>query len=210
MTEFTDLVAGYRRFRSERWQAERRRWEVLAEGQSPRVMVIACCDSRVDPSQIFDASPGEIFEVRNVANLVPPYEIGGGRHGVSAALEFAVTQLEVSEIVVMGHGACGGVHAAMTQQFQAAPTGAGGLIAHWIDLLDDARERVTAAHGTGPEAIRELEHETVRVSIANLRSFPFVEEREAAGRLVLHGAWFAIAEGELHVMDRLTGRFAPA
>ncbi len=209
MTVFTDLVAGYGRFREQGWAEERERWAKLAEGQSPKVMVIACSDSRTDPATVFDTSPGEIFVVRNVANLVPPFETGGGRHGVSAALEFAVTQLKVEEIVVMGHGSCGGVHAALTQRFAAADPGAGGFIAHWIDLLDDARQRVTDEHGKGEDAVHALELETVRVSLANLRTFPFVQEAEAAGRLTLHGAWFAIREGVLWVMGD-DGAFAPA
>ncbi|RHW16513.1 carbonic anhydrase [Sphingomonas gilva] len=210
MTDFSDLIAGYHRFRQDRWQAERDRWARLSEGQSPRVMVIACSDSRVDPTQIFDASPGEIFVVRNIANLVPPFELGGGRHGVSAALEFAVTQLEVPEVVVMGHGSCGGVHAALSRRFEGAAPGEGGFIAHWIDLLDEARDRIVAEHGDGPEAARALEFETVKVSIANLRTFPCIPEREAAGKLTIHGAWFGIAGGELHLLDSATGEFAPA
>lgn len=209
MTTFSDLVRGYHRFRDTDWTRQRARWTELAEGQSPKVMVIACSDSRVDPTAIFDAAPGEMFVVRNIANLVPPFEVGGGRHGVSAALEFAVTQLEVPEIVVMGHGSCGGVHAALTQRFDGAEPGAGGFIAHWIDLLDEARDRIVAEHGEGPAAIRALELETVRVSIANLRSFPPIAEREAAGRLKIHGAYFAIADGVLHVMQP-DGSFAAA
>ena len=180
MADFTALLTGYQRFRREGWSRERDRWADLSEGQSPQVMVIACSDSRVDPAQIFDTSPGEIFVVRNIANLVPPFELGGGRHGVSAALEFAVTQLEVGEVVVMGHGSCGGVAAAMTQHFAGCAPGAGGFIDHWVDMLDEARERIIAEHGTGPDAVRELELETVRVSIANLRTFPCIPEREAA------------------------------
>ena len=209
MTGFAELIHGYQRFRDQEWAAERARWQTLSAGQSPKVMVIACSDSRVDPAQVFDTSPGEIFVVRNVANLVPPFEAGGGRHGVSAALEFAVTQLEVEEIVVMGHGACGGVHAAISQRFKGAEPGNGGFIAHWIDLLDEARERVVAEFGNGPEAIHALELETVRVSIANLRTFPFVPVRERAGMLTIHGAYFAISDGALHVMGE-SGDFAPA
>tara|TARA_Y100000815_G_scaffold37228_1_gene30764 strand:+ start:292 stop:921 length:630 start_codon:yes stop_codon:yes gene_type:complete len=209
MTDFADLIAGYHRFRETGWKRERSRWEDLVGGQSPKVMVIACSDSRVDPAQIFDTTAGEIFVVRNVANLVPPFEQGGGRHGVSAALEFAVTQLEVEEIVIMGHGKCGGVHAALTQAFDGAEPGAGGFIDHWVDLLDEARERVIAEYGEGPEATRALELETVRVSIANLRTFPFIPARENAGKLRLQGAYFAIADGVLHVMDD-DGEFAPA
>lgn len=207
--DFAELIEGYHHFRTTDWERQRDRWASLRDGQSPKVMVIACSDSRVDPSQIFDTSPGEIFVVRNVANLVPPFEGDGGRHGVSAALEFAVTQLEVSEVVVMGHGMCGGVHASLTKRFDGAQPGEGGFIAHWVDLLDEARDRVVHEHGTGEAAIRALEMETVRVSIANLRSFPFVEERLADGRLKLKGAYFAISDGILHVMDK-AGNFAPA
>lgn len=209
MTDFTDLLDGYQRFRTSEYRRHRERWDELSEGQNPRVMVIACSDSRVDPAQIFDTVPGEIFVVRNVANLVPPFESGGGRHGVSAALEFAVTQLEVPEIVVLGHGKCGGVHAALSRRFAGAPAGQGGFIAHWVDMLDEARDRIVGEYGEGPEAIRALELETVRVSIANLRTFPCIPEREAAGKLRIHGAYFAIADGVLHVMDE-EGQFAPA
>ncbi|WP_084580873.1 carbonic anhydrase [Sphingomonas azotifigens] len=209
MAGFDALLSGYRRFRTEGWSTQRARWAELSEGQSPKVMVIACSDSRVDPAQIFDTSPGEIFVVRNVANLVPPFETGGGRHGVSAALEFAVTQLEVPEIVVMGHGACGGAHAALTQRFADAEQGEGGFIAHWVDMLDEARDKVRAEHGDGPEAVRAMEQETVRVSMRNLRTFPFVAEREAAGKLTIHGAYFAIADGVLHVLGD-DGSFAAA
>lgn len=209
MTDFSDLLTGYQRFRSEEYRRQRERWTELSQGQSPKVMVIACSDSRVDPAQIFDTSPGEIFVVRNVANLVPPCEVDNARHGVSAALEFAVTQLEVSEIVVMGHGACGGVHAALTRRFAGKRPGEGGFIAHWVDMLDDARDRIVAQHGTGPEAVHALELETVRVSLANLRTFPCVRKREAAGTLALHGAYFAIGDGVLHVADD-NGAFAPA
>ncbi len=212
MSEFDRLLAGYRRFRQAGWAAERARWAELAEGQSPGTMVIACSDSRVDPTLIFDTSPGEMFVVRNVAALVPPFEADGGRHGVSAALEFAVTQLEVAEVIVMGHGRCGGIAAALSRRFDGAPPGAGGFIAHWIDLLDEARDRIEAAcAGEGPEATAHaLEQEAVRASLANLRTFPFIPEREAAGTLRLRGAWFAIGTGVLEVLDEPTGRFAPA
>src|SRR5687768_6184843 len=202
MKGFGYLLDGYRRFRANQFQTERDRWQQLAEGQEPRAVVIACSDSRADPATIFDTDPGEMFVVRNVANLVPPFETGGGRHGVSAAVEFAVTQLEVPEIVVMGHGQCGGVNAALSRCFAGAAPGEGGFIAHWIDLLDEARERIVHDHGEGSDATRELELETVRVSLANLRSFPQVSERETGGRLRLHGAYFAIEDGRLHILDQ--------
>jgi carbonic anhydrase len=211
MADFNTLIAGYRRFREQGWAAQRERWSLLAEGQSPKVMIIACSDSRVDPGQIFDANPGEMFVVRNVANLVPPYEPDRSYHGVSAALEFAVTQLQVGEIIVMGHGFCGGCAAALTGQFDEAAQGEGHFIAHWISMLSPARERVRADH---PEldraAYRAMEHEGVRISLANLRTFPWVAEREGAGLLKLHGAFFAISDGVLHVLDQESGAFGPA
>ncbi|QDX25407.1 carbonic anhydrase [Sphingomonas suaedae] len=209
MTHFNDLIDGYRRFRTADYRRQHERWAQLAEGQSPKVMVIACSDSRVEPSQIFDTLPGEIFVVRNVANLVPPFESDGGRHGVSAALEFAVTKLEVEEVVVLGHGMCGGAHAALTEMFQDSPPGDGGFVHAWVSLLDEARDRVKAKYGTGPAATREMELETVRTSIRNLRTFPFVPARETAGRLTIRGAYFAISDGVLHLMDE-DGDFRPA
>jgi carbonic anhydrase len=207
LSGITTLIEGYRRFRDSGWARERERWSKLAEGQSPRVMVIACSDSRVDPTQIFDSGPGQMFVVRNVAALVPPYETTGGHHGVSAALEFAVTQLQVEEVVVMGHGFCGGCAAALTGQFDDAAHGEGHFIADWIELLREARDKVRAQHG---EDFRAMELEGVRVSLANLRTFPWVSEREADGRLKLHGAYFAIADGVLHLLDEASGEFAPA
>jgi len=209
-TGFDALISGYHRFRETGWQQQRERWAELKEGQQPKVMVIACSDSRVDPSIIFDTSPGEVFVVRNVAALVPPFELGGLRHGVSSALEFAVTQLEVEEVVVMAHGACGGVNAALTRRFRDAPPGEGGFIARWMSMLDEARDRIVAEMGEGPEAIRALELESVRVSLANLRTFPCIPVRESAGKLRLHGAYFAISDGILHLLDESTGRFSPA
>lgn len=211
MSDFQTMIDGYRRFKTGEWSRERARWAELAEGQSPKVMVIACSDSRVDPTRIFDSSPGEMFVVRNVANLVPPMETGGGRHGVSAALEFAVTQLEVSEIVVLGHGACGGASAALNQRFKDMRPGEGGFIADWIDLLSTARDDVVAEHGCeGPAAHRAMEEAAVKVSLANLRTFPCIRSREREGKLRLHGSYFAIADGVLHVLDADTGRFNPA
>lgn len=211
MTRFADLVRGYHRFRKNGWTAQRERWAELSHGQSPKVMIIACSDSRVDPAQIFDVSPGEIFVVRNVAALVPPFETGGGYHGVSAALEFAVTQLEVEEVVVMGHGLCGGCQAALSANFAGTQPGHGGFIADWIGLLDKARETVLHSHGAeGEKALHAMEHEAVKTSLSNLRSFPFVAEREADNRLTLRGSWFAISSGKLHLLDETTGDFQPA
>jgi len=209
--DFDTLLAGYRRFRAHGWSEQRERWAELAEGQSPKVMVIACSDSRVDPSIIFDARPGEMFVVRNVANLVPPFQPDSKYHGVSAALEFAVTQLEIEELVVMGHGFCGGCAAALTRQFDKAEHGAGHFIAHWIAMLDDAAEAIRGGHpALDRPAFEAMEHEGVRLSLSNLRTFPWVAEREQAGRLKLHGAWFAVSTGKLHTLDEATGAFTPA
>jgi len=197
--DLAGLLDGYRRFREHGWKPYRERWAQLREAQTPRVMVIACSDSRVDPAQIFDVSPGEIFVVRNVAALVPPFETTPGHHGVSAALEFAVQVLEVREIVVMGHGMCGGCQAALTQSMHGAEPGRGGFVADWIALLDAARADIAVRHGTeGREAERAMEQAAVRVSLANLRTFPWVEEKEARGELVLHGAFFSIFDGVLY------------
>jgi carbonic anhydrase len=209
--ELTELLHGYRRFREHGYSQERARWAELTEGQSPRVMIIACSDSRVDPAQIFDVSPGEIFVVRNVAALVPPFETAPGHHGVSAALEFAVQFLKVREIVVMGHGMCGGCQAALTQSMLGEEPGRGGFIADWIDMLDEAREPIAERYGTtGREAERAMEQAAVKVSLANLRTFPCVQTKEARGHLVLRGAFFAIADGVLHLLDEASGDFRPA
>jgi carbonic anhydrase len=213
MADFKALIDGYRRFREKGWERERTRWSTLAEGQNPQVMVIACSDSRVDPAEIFDARPGEMFVVRNVANLVPPCEArAGGRHGVSAALEFAITQLEVGEVIVMGHEMCGGCAAALTGRFDAAGHGEGHFIADWIEMLGAAREKVRAESGgeIDEDAFRAMELEGVKVSLGNLRSFPWVKEREEQGRLTLHGAYFSIADGALHLLDEASGAFMPA
>jgi carbonic anhydrase len=210
MTQFTDMLNGYRRFRKGDWTLERSRWAELGEGQSPRVMVIACSDSRVDPTQIFDTRPGEIFVVRNVAALVPPFETTPGRHGVSAALEFAVQFLKVEEILVMGHGLCGGCAAALSRTMDGAAHGEGGFIASWISILDEAQSEVAAKHGTtGAAAARAMELAAVKVSLANLRTFPCVQEKEGDGSLTLHGAFFAISDGVLHVLNEDIGVFEP-
>ena len=209
--DIEDLLAGYRRFRDSGWKPERERWEALREGQQPRVMVIACSDSRVDPSHIFDVSPGEIFVVRNVAALVPPFETTPGHHGVSAALEFAVQFLHVSKIVVMGHGMCGGIQAALTQSMLGCKPGKGGFVADWISLLDNARTKVADKYGTsGRDAERAMERAGVKVSLANLRTFPCVQAKEARGTLQLVGALFSISDGVLYLLNEETGTYHPA
>ena len=211
MPYLSKLVEGYRRFRAESWGRERNRWAELAEGQSPQVMILACADSRSDPAVIFDSRPGEIFVARNIAALAPPYETSSGFHGVSAALEFAVTQLEVGEILVMGHGMCGGCAAALTGQFDDVPPGEGHFIGDWVRMLSNARDEVRARHSElDRSAFLDMEHEAVKVSLANLRTFPWIAERERAGKLKLHGGHFSIAEGRLYILDEAEGTFRPA
>jgi len=204
------LIAGYRRFRQSTWGSNRDRWASLREGQNPEVMIIACSDSRVDPAQVFDVDPGEIFVVRNVAAMVPPFETAPGLHGVSAALEFAVQVLKVREIVVMGHGMCGGCKAALTRELHGTEPGEGGFIANWIGLLDEVRGPIAEAYGTtSRDAQRAMEHAGVRVSLANLRSFPCIRRGERDGSLRLRGAFFAISDGVLHLLDEDSGAFSP-
>jgi carbonic anhydrase len=210
MPYLNQLIEGYRRFREQDWAQERDRWSELAEGQSPKVMILSCADSRVEPAQIFDARPGEMFVVRNIAALAPPYETTSGYHGVSAALEFAVTQLEVSEILVMGHGMCGGCSASLTGKFDDARPGQGQFISDWVHMLDRARDRVRARHtDLDRAAFLDMEQEAVKVSLANLRTFPWIAAREKAGQLKLHGAHFSISEGRLYVLDEAEGDFRP-
>ena len=210
MPYLTKLIEGYRRFREKDWASERERWAELAEGQSPQVMILACADSRSDPAQIFDARPGEMFVVRNIAALAPPYETSRGYHGVSSALEFAVTQLKVGEILVMGHGMCGGCAAALTGSFDDTPPGEGHFIADWVRMLDEARDEVRSRHSElDRSAFADMEQQAVKVSLANLRTFPWIADRERAGELKLHGAHFSIAEGRLYVLDEAEGVFHP-
>ena len=212
MPEFTELLRGYHRFRADGYPEQRERYDrLVAEGQSPKLMIIGCSDSRVDPAQIFDVDPGEIFVVRNVAALVPAFEISPGQHGVSAALEFAIQFLHVRQIVVMGHGMCGGCKAALTRDLHGTAPGDGGFIANWVRMLDEARDEVAAKYGTeGREAERAMELAAVGVSLANLRTFPCVREKEADGTLKLRGAFFSIAEGVLYVRNEESGQFQPA
>ena len=201
------LLDGYRTFMGGRYTAERDRYRTLAkEGQSPETMVIACCDSRAAPETIFDCGPGEMFVLRNVANLVPPFEPGGGQHGTSAGIEFAVKALKVKHIVVMGHGSCGGIAAALTPDFK--PLAEGDFIGKWLTLLDPARSQYSDNGLMTPkERQTNFERISIRNSIANLRSFPYVKALEDKGEIMLHGAWFDIKTGELWVMDAATGEF---
>ena len=192
---------------SGRYLAESGRYRDLArEGQAPETLLIACCDSRSAPETIFDAGPGELFVVRNVANLVPPYEPDGEFHSTSAALEFAVQSLKVANIVVMGHGRCGGIRAALDTE--AKPLSPGRFIGKWMELVAPAAEAISAnTLMTSTERQTALERISIRYSLANLRTFPCISILEGKGQLNLYGAWFDISTGELWVMNQETGDF---
>lgn len=193
----SELLAGYRRFFHDRSAAEQARYARLAaEGQQPHTMVIACSDSRAAPETVFDAGPGELFVVRNVAALVPVYAPDSSSHAASAALEYAVLALGVRSIVVMGHGGCGGVQAAFDDP---APLSATDFIGAWVAGLRDLETLLDPAVAADPQArTRALEHLVVEQSLANLRTFPWVRSREASGAATLHGLWFDIRLRELH------------
>jgi len=197
------LIEGYRRFRARTWPAERGRFETLSRlGQQPRALVIACSDSRADPQLVFSAAPGELFVIRNVANLAPPYGPDGQPHGVSSAIEYAVRSLRVPDIVVMGHAMCGGIDALL----HGAPPEVSDFVAPWVHLAEPARQRALRAP---PEQQQQVcEHEAVRLSLANLLTFPWIKDAVAAEALQLHGCFFDIRSG---ILERLgdDGAFRP-
>lgn len=206
----TRLLDGYRRFRDGHYSRARSLYQELeAQGQSPKVLFLACCDSRVDPAVITDAGPGELFVVRNVANLVPPCNPDGQYHGTSAALEFAIKSLGVEHIVVMGHAQCGGAKA-LLQQGQDTP-GRDDFIGKWMHIASAARDRVYQRTDiSGPGRLICLEQEIVRLSLRNLLTFEWIKTRVEAGTLHLHGWYFGIAKGRLYVLDPATDEFRPA
>jgi carbonic anhydrase len=197
------LFSGYRQFRRSVWPERRQLFEALARGgQKPSALVVCCADSRVDPAMIFNAAPGELFILRNIANLIPPYAPDAAHHGTSAAVEFAVRVLEVPRIIVLGHAMCGGVHALLNGFPEAQD-----FIAPWMRLATEARSRALACNPTDPQT--DCEHELVKLSLRNLRSFPWIESRVAQGRLRLHGGRFDIRSGILSIL-RQDGTFHAA
>ncbi len=200
------LLEGYSDFLGSRLPEEQNRFRALSEsGQSPEIMVIGCCDSRVSPEVIFDARPGELFVVRNVANLVPPYTPDGAQRAVSAALEFAVQALKVKHIVVLGHAQCGGIRAYAEEN---APLSPGDFIGHWMELIAPAA-KVVGPRGDLPmaEYLSRLEHAAVLATLDNLMTFPCVNILVGRGKLQLHAAYFGVAAGTLSVFDRESGEF---
>ncbi len=196
------LIEGYRMFRRTYFERHRGMFGLLAQGQAPKTMVISCCDSRVDPGLIFNTQPGEVFTLRNIANLVPPFSPDNHYHGTSAAIEFAVRTLEVEHVIVLGHARCGGVRALMGSH-------EGEFIGPWMNIAEAARQFVMAtASDQSPEIQQRLcEHETLKISLANLRSFPWIRQRTLSGVLSLHGWYFDIEQGELQELDEVSGEF---
>lgn len=195
------FIAGYRRFRDGQWPERRETFERLAHrGQSPRAMVIACSDSRVDPAMIFSAGPGELFVIRNVANLVPPYRPDAEPHATSAALEFAVRTLQVADLIVLGHGMCGGIQALLAGT-------SGDFLGPWMAVAQRAKNYALRCEPAERQEV--CEREAVKLSLDNLRTFPWIDERVADGRLKLHGASFDIRTGILSLLQA-DGSFATA
>jgi carbonic anhydrase len=209
MSLLPDVLADrYRRFKFRHFTQNQDHYEQLAEfGQNPDVMVVACCDSRVDPETIFSAMPGELFVVRNVANLVPPFETSGRYHGVSAALEYAALSLRVKHIVILGHSGCGGVNACLEQHLVRQTEAQ--FVHNWMSMLNGARDKVLADTSLkpGPAQRKALECEGIKTSLANLRSFPCIQSLEGKGRISLTGAHFDIATGTLAVHNAAADSF---
>ncbi len=203
------LLDGYRTFRTQRLPTEQSRYRELSErGQSPEVMVIGCCDSRVSPEVIFDAGPGELFVMRNIANLVPVYQPDENAHGVSAALEYAVNVLRVKHIVVLGHAQCGGIRAFVDK---IEPLSPGDFIGKWMAMFVKPGEVVEQrSHETMQDFVVRIEKAAVFRSLENLMTFPFVRSRVERGDLQLHGAYFGVAEGSLFVLDKQSKQFEMA
>jgi len=198
-----NLIEGYRRFRASTWREEHKRFEALSRlGQRPRALVIACSDSRTDPQMVFNSRPGELFVIRNVANLVPPYGPDDKPHGVSSAIEFAVRSLQVREIVVLGHAMCGGLKALL----EGAPDEVSDFVGPWVRMGEPARQRAMQAPVERRQDV--CEHETVRLSLDNLMTFPWIKDAVEAGHVTLHGCFFDIRSG---VLERLgpDGAFQP-
>lgn len=193
------LLDGYKAFRAGDYTAQKTLYENLGtKGQSPKIMLIACADSRVDPTDIFNAYPGEMFVARNVANIVPPLDPTGGYHGTSSAIEFAVKILKVEAIVVMGHESCGGVKGCLEGMGYDPEA---GYVGKWVSLMNEARERVLAKNYPAEDVAFQLELESIRQSLVNLLSFEFVRDAVEAGELSLQGAYFSIIKARLMMAD---------
>lgn len=209
MSELKKLIAGFRKFRKRYYEDEPELYkQLITRGQAPKALIIACCDSRVHPAHVMDTDPGDIFVVRNVANLVPPYVDDGKTHGTSAAIEFAVKHLRVPHVIIMGHSQCGGIRALMEN------TGGGDMrifIDPWMAIMATARAMVEKNHHDAPldEKCRLCERAAIAVSLDNILSFPFVHHAVRNGHLHLHGWYFDIENGILLDLDQAKGTFIP-
>lgn len=202
------LIEGHQNFRVKKYDQDPKTYEMLAtKGQKPRVMLVGCSDSRVDPFLIFGAEPGELFVVRNVANLVPPYETGGAFHGVSAALEFGIMHLEVEHVVVLGHTGCGGVQAMLDPETEFRSDMV--FISNWVKMMSEQRDQVLKdmPHACADDKMEALEQLSIKASLENLRTFPFVSRKVDAGVLQLHGAYFDVGSGSLFTLENSDGQF---
>ncbi len=205
------LSEGYANFRGNRLREEQGRFRRLAdEGQRPPVLLIGCCDSRVSPEVIFDAGPGEIFVVRNVGALVPPFALDAERQETAAAIEYAVLMLKVAHVVVMGHAQCGGIRAfAQGQDQEYHPLSDADFVGRWKSLIQPAAERIGLPTGDFDHYCESLSYASIIQGMANLRSYPWIKAREEAGELTLHGAYFGVANGNMTALDEASGRFVP-
>lgn len=205
--ELVRLMKGFRQFREQFFSGDSTVYDRLNGWQGPKSLIIGCSDSRTDPAILTSSGPGDLFVVRNIANLVPPYEVGGGHHGVSSAIEFAVVNLKVENIIILGHRQCGGIRALL----EPSSTRAGGFVQSWMSLAESAKERAIAAVGTDDKDAlwRRCELESIRGSIENLRSFPFVEEAIQSRGMALLGMYFDLEKGELLDLDEKSGTFSP-
>lgn len=203
------LIEGHIKFKREDYPREQSNYMALAtEGQAPKVLIVGCSDSRVDPTLIFNAQPGDIFMVRNVANLVPPYQADGAYHGVSAALEFGVMHLEVEHVVVLGHRGCGGINAMLDPKAPLRDDMT--FITNWVSMMSDARDAVRRdmPDASVEDQVDALVQRSISASLDNLRSFPFIQQRVSDGKLLLHGAYFDVGTAGLYVRDGETGQYS--
>ena len=206
MSSPSQLIEGFRRFRERNLTGSNTQFhELVRHGQNPSILIVACCDSRVDPALVLDCAPGDLFVIRNVANLVPPSETQGHYHGTSAALDFGVRNLNVEHIIVLGHAQCGGIHALL----EGGVSSDDSYIAEWMDIAEAARIQVeqSHAHASSKERHRQCEQQAILVSLDNLMTFPWIRERVEQGRLNLHGWYFDIEQGELLGFNRTASRF---
>lgn len=207
MSSPKQLIEGFSRFRERHFAKDDALFrELVEQGQTPKTLVVACCDARVDPALILDCAPGDLFVIRNVANLVPPAENQGHYHGTSAALEFGVRNLGVENIIVLGHAQCGGIHALL----EGGVTKDDSFIAEWMGIVDAARGQVEQEFAGADNKVRQraCEQQAILVSLNNLMTFSWIRERIEQGTLTLHGWYFDIENGQLLGYDAATRQFA--